>query len=55
MNNGDLDDWRKSFSDLLEDVQESGIVTLRKDDRSGTYVVTGVASERPRRGRRSRG
>ena len=43
-----------SFSELLEDAQESGIVTLRKDERSGTYVVTGVASERPRRGRRPR-
>lgn len=35
-----------SFSELLEDAQESGIVTLRKDDRSGTYVVTSVAGER---------
>ena len=43
-----------SFSELLEEAQEAGIVTLRKDDRSGTYVVTGVVSERPRR-RRSRG
>ena len=34
-----------SFSELLEDAQQAGIVTLRKDDRSGTYVVTGVASE----------
>ena len=33
-----------SFSELLEDAQESGIVTVRKDERSGTYVVTGVAS-----------
>jgi uncharacterized protein (TIGR00288 family) len=39
-----------SFSDLLEDAQEAGIVTLRKDDRSGTYVVTAVSGER-RRGR----
>ncbi len=44
-----------SFSDLLEDAQESGIVTLRKDERSGTYVVTGTASERPRRRRAARG
>ena len=44
-----------SFSELLEDAQESGIVTLRKDERSGTYVVTGVASERPRRRRSLRG
>jgi uncharacterized protein (TIGR00288 family) len=40
-----------SFSELLEDAQEAGIVSLRKDDRSGTYVVTAVAGER--RGRRS--
>ena len=44
-----------SFSELLEDAQVAGIVTLRKDDRSGTYVVTGVASEQPRRRRKSRG
>jgi uncharacterized protein (TIGR00288 family) len=31
-----------SYSDLLEDAQEAGVVTLRKDERSGTYVVTGV-------------
>ena len=47
-----------SFSELLEDAQESGVVTLRKDERSGTYVVTGVASgaasEPQRRRRRSR-
>ena len=33
-----------SFSELLEDAQEAGVVTLRRDERSGTYVVTGVAS-----------
>ena len=44
-----------SFSELLEDAQESKIVTLRRDERSGTYMVTGVASERPRRRRGSRG
>ncbi len=45
-----------SFSELLGDAQEAGVVTLRKDERSGTYVVTGVANERGRRGRRgSRG
>jgi len=49
-----------SFSELLEDAQESGIVTLRKDERSGTYVVTGAvgavgAAGGRRRGRRPRG
>ena len=43
-----------SFSELLEDAQESGIVTLRKDERSGTYVVTGAAGPRGRARRRSR-
>jgi uncharacterized LabA/DUF88 family protein len=42
-----------SFSELLEDAQEAGVVTLRKDERSGTYVVTGVASGRERRPRRA--
>jgi uncharacterized LabA/DUF88 family protein len=44
-----------SFSELLEDAQEAGLVTLRKDERSGTYVLTGVTSDQPeRRGRPSR-
>ena len=34
-----------SFSELLEDAQASGIVQLRKDERSGTYVVTGATTE----------
>src|SRR2546427_793905 len=42
-----------SFSELLEEAQESGIVTLRKDERSGTYVVTGAAAQRRRARRRS--
>lgn len=37
-----------SFSELLEDAQNAGIITLKKDDRSGTYVVTAAASERSR-------
>ena len=41
-----------SFSELLEDAQEAKVVTLRKDERSGTYVVTDVVSERPARSRR---
>jgi uncharacterized protein (TIGR00288 family) len=40
-----------SFSELLEDAQEAGLVTVRKDERSGTYVVTGLP-ERARRRRR---
>jgi hypothetical protein len=44
-----------SFSELLEDAQESKVVTLRRDERSGTYMVTAVVSERPRRRRGPRG
>lgn len=44
-----------SFSDLLVAAQEAGVVTVRKDERSGTYVVTGVASESRRGRRRGRG
>jgi len=43
-----------TFSELLEDAQEAKVVTLRRDERSGTYVVTAVASEGRRRpGRRT--
>ncbi len=41
-----------SFSDLLEAAEKAGVVELRQDERSGTYVVTGV-SERPIRAARS--
>jgi uncharacterized protein (TIGR00288 family) len=43
-----------SFSELLEDAQEAGVITMGKDERSGTYMVTAVASERPRRTRSRR-
>ena len=36
-----------SFSDLLEDAREAGVVGLKRDERSGTYVVTGVAAPAP--------
>jgi len=32
-----------SFSDLLEDAQKNNIVKLKKDKRSGSYIVTGFA------------
>jgi len=39
-----------SFSDLLEDAQRAGVITLRKDERSGTYLVDAPAKpERPAR------
>jgi uncharacterized LabA/DUF88 family protein len=44
-----------SFSELLEDAQEAGVVKLNRDERSGTYRVTAVAKERPRRRRGARG
>ncbi len=44
-----------SFSELLEDAQEASIVTLRRDERSGTYVVTGVAAGSASGRGRSRG
>jgi uncharacterized LabA/DUF88 family protein len=34
----------KSFTQLLEDAQSLGYVVLRKDARSGTYVVEGVCA-----------
>ena len=44
-----------SFSELLQEAQKAGVLKLRKDDRSGTYVVTEVAAaERSSRGRRRR-
>ena len=33
----------RSFTQLLEDAQALGFITLRKDQRSGTYVVEGFA------------
>lgn len=32
-----------SFSELLEDAQEHNLVKIKKDQRSGTYIVTGFA------------
>ncbi|MBA4371055.1 MAG: hypothetical protein C0418_05710 [Coriobacteriaceae bacterium] len=34
----------KSFTQMLEDAQKLGFITLRKDPRSGTYVVEGFSS-----------
>lgn len=36
----------RTFSDLLEDAQRHGLVSLRKDERSGSYVVTGLGGAR---------
>ena len=36
----------RSFNRFLEDAQKLGFITLRKDPRSGTYVVEGYAGEK---------
>ena len=33
-----------TFSELLEDAERRGVVKLKKDQRSGSYIVTGFAS-----------
>lgn len=35
----------RTFSDLLEDAEKEGIVRLRTDARSGTYVIVGFGKE----------
>jgi len=35
----------RTFSDLLEDAEKEGIIRLRSDSRSGTYVITGFGKE----------
>jgi uncharacterized protein (TIGR00288 family) len=39
----------RSFSDLLEDAEENGFITLREDQRSGTYVVAELHDDSGRR------
>ena len=34
-----------TFSEMLEDAQKQGVIQLKKDQRSGTYVVTEFAAE----------
>ncbi len=36
----------RSFSDLLEDAEKLGVIELRTDQRSGTYVVTGLTAKK---------
>ncbi len=36
----------RSFSDLLEDAQRLNFIQLRKDERSGSYIITGFGSEK---------
>ncbi|MDH3253964.1 MAG: NYN domain-containing protein [Acidobacteriota bacterium] len=37
-----------SFSEMLEDAEKQGIIKLKKDPRSGTYIVTGFATAAPK-------
>lgn len=36
----------RSFSEMLEDAERNGVIELRKDSRSGTYVVVGFGKQR---------
>lgn len=45
----------RSFSELLEDAEEGGFITLKTDERSGTYVVTSLKHGNKPRRRRKRG
>jgi len=38
----------RTFSDLLEDAEKEGIIRLRTDARSGTYVIVGFGEEEKR-------
>jgi len=38
----------RTFSDLLEDAEKEGIIQLRTDTRSGTYVITGFGKDQKR-------
>ncbi len=45
-----------SFSELLEDAEKNKLITLRKDSRAGTYVITsllGAGRSRKRSPKRS--
>jgi len=38
----------RTFSDLLEDAEKEGIIQLRTDSRSGTYVIVDFGKEKKR-------
>ncbi|MDX1630383.1 MAG: NYN domain-containing protein [Thermoanaerobaculia bacterium] len=40
-----------TFSELLEDAEKQKVVNLKKDQRSGSYIVTGFAGRGKRKGR----
>ena len=39
----------RTFSDLLEDAEKQGIIQLRTDTRSGTYVIVGFGKEQKKK------
>ena len=39
----------RTFSDLLEDAEKEGIIQLRTDTRSGTYVIVGFGKEQKKK------
>ncbi len=38
----------RTFSELLDDAEKSGLIRLRTDQKSGTYIVVGFGKEGPR-------
>jgi predicted transcriptional regulator len=35
----------RAFSELLEDAEKSGLIKLKTDPRSNTYIITGFGKE----------
>jgi len=35
-----------TFSELLEDAERNNVIKLKKDQRSGTYIVTGFSGSK---------
>lgn len=44
----------RTFSDLLEDAEKEGIIRLRTDTRSGTYVIVGFGKEQKKEGEKTK-
>lgn len=42
-----------TFQELLEEAARERFITIKKDDRSGTYVVTGYGEEGAKKGRKA--
>ena len=35
----------RTFSELLDDAQRNGLIRLRQDEKSGSYIVVGFGKE----------